>query len=307
MGILNVLSDPVHAGTVYIGTDKQGIHKSTDCGATWVKVNTGRNGAAMDSGQQWSMAIDPVEPNVIFSGALYGTDLGLLKSTNGGVDWDSVFPPGGEVANMVDYTFLQEVSMDPTDHKHLVVSFHANCKGAYAPMCLAETKDSGATWRLLKGPLGSWAEASRPLVIGATSWLFATMMDGLFYTKDSGATWEKVGQAGGHQLYRASDGTYYLGGYVGVQRSPDGHAWSTVQGTPGWADAIIGDGSRIFVSGKVSDNHPFFTSPENDGKNWTKVTAATLSGGADVFAYDADHHVIYASAPSVGVVRAVTK
>jgi hypothetical protein len=57
----------------------------------------------------------------------------------------------------------------------------------------------------------------------------------------------------------------------------------------------------------VSDNHPFFTSPENDGMNWTKVTAATLAGGADVFAYDADHHVIYASAPSVGVYRAVTK
>ena len=63
-----------------------------------------------------------------------------------------VSPPGSEIAMTVDYNFLQEVSMDPTDPAHLVVSFHADCKGAYAPMCMAESKDSGTTWRLFKGP-----------------------------------------------------------------------------------------------------------------------------------------------------------
>src|SRR5262249_28169365 len=133
-------------------------------------------------------------PQVLYAGSLYGKDLTLLKSTNGGVDWDSLFPPGSEVARTVDAGgFLQELSMDPTDHRHIVVSFHANCKGAYAPMCMAETKDSGASWRLFKGPTNGWGEDSRPLVLNSTTWLYATNLNGLYYTADSGATWEKVG------------------------------------------------------------------------------------------------------------------
>ena len=85
--VLNILVDPVHAGTVYVGTSKTGIFRSTNCGKDWVKINTGAGAAAIDSGGQWTMAIDPTNPNVLFAGSLYGSDPSLQKSTNGGVDW----------------------------------------------------------------------------------------------------------------------------------------------------------------------------------------------------------------------------
>ncbi|HEV8247890.1 MAG TPA: hypothetical protein VGP93_19080, partial [Polyangiaceae bacterium] len=107
-GILSVLADPIHAGTIYLGTNGAGIFKSENCGAAWSKVNTGTGGSILDSGSQWSMAIDFVNPDVLYAGNLYGSDPSLFKSTNAGVDWVSMFPQGSEVANTVDYNFFQE-------------------------------------------------------------------------------------------------------------------------------------------------------------------------------------------------------
>ncbi|HEV8247569.1 MAG TPA: hypothetical protein VGP93_17450, partial [Polyangiaceae bacterium] len=39
----DVVTDPIDSGTVYVGVKGFGIYKSTDCGATWTKLNTGRN------------------------------------------------------------------------------------------------------------------------------------------------------------------------------------------------------------------------------------------------------------------------
>jgi hypothetical protein len=309
MGALEILVDPIHAGTIYAGTDKQGIHKSTDCGATWAKANTGRNGTVLDSGMQWTMAVDPVEPNILFAGNLYGSDASLFKSTNSGVDWDSVFPPGSEVATTVDYNFFQELSLEPTDHRHIVVTFHANCKGAYAPMCMAESKDSGTTWRLFKGPTQGWGEDSRPFTLGPTSWLFATTMDGVYYTGDSGATWQKVTPGGGrHQIYKATDNNWYMGSWWGMYRTPDGKTWTQLAGSP-VGDGLIGDGTRIFTSSPRprAAGELYYVASESDGTTWTSFTSPNIPDAADYLEYDADHHVLYSSNLASGVWRMVTQ
>jgi hypothetical protein len=221
-----------------------------------------------------------------------------------------MFPAGSEVAQTVEYNFTQEVSMDPTDHKHLVVSFHNNCKGVYAPTCMAETKDSGASWRLFKGPTKGWVENARPLVLGATSWLYMANQDGMYYTSNSGASWEFVVdlKMGGHQLYKASDGTYYVGGESGIVKSKDGHAWSLIAGSP-QGDALIGDGERIFTNYTPwagSSNTVYYCTPETDGSKWTVSSSPPTKSGADYFAYDPDHHLLYSSNRDGGVWRAVT-
>jgi hypothetical protein len=309
--VLNIVVDPVHAGTVYVGTSQKGIFRSTNCGKDWIKIDTGAGAAALDSGGQWTMAIDFKNPNVLFAGSLYGSDPSLLKSTNGGVDWKSTAPAGSEIAMTVDYNFLQEVSMDPINPAHLVVSFHANCKGAYAPMCMAESKDSGETWRLFKGPVNGWGENARPLVLGATTWLYVTWADGVYYTKDSGATWEKLANLPGanHQIYLASDGTYYLGTYQGVFKSTDGHAWSKLDGSPGGADGLNSDGVRLFTGMRDApqDQHPFFAAPVNKATPWTSLTSPAMAHGPVKLDYEADHHILYAANTDSGAWRMVTK
>src|SRR5215471_9347219 len=82
--------DPQNTATVYLGTTAQGIYKSTDCASTWTHVNTGQNGSLLDKGGNWTIAIDPVDDRIIYANAGYGPDLGLFKSVNAGVDWQSI-------------------------------------------------------------------------------------------------------------------------------------------------------------------------------------------------------------------------
>src|SRR5258708_11887702 len=85
---------------VYLGSEEWGFDKSTDCGATWTKTNTGKNGAALDKGSQWTMLVDPTNPEVLYTNSGFGVS-GVFKSVNGGVDWDQVLT--GDAAKVAPY------------------------------------------------------------------------------------------------------------------------------------------------------------------------------------------------------------
>jgi len=149
-GVLVPLVNPQNPAIVYVTSDSDGVFKSTDCGATWIKTNTGRNAKSLDSGRIWAATIDPVAPDTLYALTGYG-DGGLWKTTNGGVDWDQMLPQGSEVATVAG-NFTERVAMDPTNHLHLLVNFHQNCGGNHTPVCFGESKDGGATWKVLDFP-----------------------------------------------------------------------------------------------------------------------------------------------------------
>jgi hypothetical protein len=306
-GALSVVTDPLSAGTLYVGTDHQGLYRSDDCGATWTKTNTGTYADVLDSGSLWSLYVDPTDSNVLYAGSLYGSDPSLLKSTNAGVDWKSLSPPGSLVATSVAYNFFQGAAIDPSDHRHLVISFHADCMGPTGKMCLGETTDGGDTWRLFTGPLAAWGERAGPIVLSKNEFLYHSWGNGIFYTPDAGKTWEQVGPGSNFQTYRAADGYTYLGSAFGMMRSNDGHHWAQVQGAP-QGDALAGDGQRIFTA--WDDNAPkYATANESDTSQWTMVAGPVQSQPKRValFAYDGVHHVLYSANTSDGLFRMVTR
>jgi hypothetical protein len=71
--------NPLDPSMLYVGTCNEGIWKTTDCGSTWVHVNTGTNGEALDTGRQWTFLIDPVHPEVLY------TNSGYNAYVNGGM------------------------------------------------------------------------------------------------------------------------------------------------------------------------------------------------------------------------------
>jgi hypothetical protein len=232
---------------------------------------------------------------------LYGQDPSLFKSTNGGVDWRSLFPAGSEVANTVEYNFFQELSLDPLDQDHIVTTFHANCKGQYGPQCMAESKDGGNTWRLLKGPMSGWTEGSAPTIIGGANWILGTFQNGMYVTTDSGASWTKVGPGCNHDFFVASDGRYYAGGDYGINRGRSALNWELIPSSP--HGNVYGDKVRLFVSN--SDNN-YYTSPDTDGVNWTKLATPKPMKTA-YYGYDPDHHVLYMANMKDGLWRMVTR
>jgi hypothetical protein len=306
--VVNVAIDPLHAGTVYAGIGRSsspqyGLWKSTDCGANWVHLNTGRNGSQLDSGSQWEIRVDPTNSDV-YTVSAYGTGA-LYRSSNGGVDWDDITPKGNGIPS-----FVQQFSIDPGDHKHVIVTFHANCGGAYAPMCLGETTDGAATWRFVKGPSGGWGEAAGPSVLGGSQWIYAAPFDGVYVTKDSGATWTKaVGYAGCYMDPVNVSGSYYMGCLnMSIRTSTNGNDWIPLTNSP-QASGIVATGKYLYAAFQNDNSgQPIHRAALSNLTSWTTVTTPKISQGPNAggMPYDPHHRVLYVGAWGGGLWRVVT-
>jgi hypothetical protein len=317
-GVQAFVLDPSKSGTVYLATCHMGMWKTTDCGSSWVHINTGKNGAVIDTSRQWTFTIDPIDPNILYANSGYGDMAnGALKSTNGGVDWQTIWPPPADpsLGQIVANNFVNLIAMDPTDHLHLLVSFHAVCSAPYNPACFAESHDAGGTWKMLNGrPDWSGGEAQAMYFLDkGTTWLWGSQTNGLWRTVDSGANWTLVdSNSGGHNsapVYN-SQNAFYLVLNTGILRSPDGITWSNVLNKT--MLGITGNATTLFASVGFPWNpgsgpppyQPFWSSPKSDGLHWTQVSSPMLSNGG-VMNYEPDHHILYSSNLGAGFWRVV--
>jgi hypothetical protein len=282
----------------------------------------------VDTGAIWSLAVDTVLPGVLYVVGTYGAG-GLWKSTNGGVDFFQAAPSGSLAAIAMPAgqggpANIASVSMDPTNHLHMVVGPHINCAGQYAPACGAETTDGGQTWKIFQTPfLSGWAEATGPYLINATSWIYATVFGGLFYTSDNGATFTNVtpsgiqGALGGeythHPFAPASDGNYYLpSSNMGILSSKDGKSWTPLANSGG--ASILGltvGGGRLYAGNR--DAMTYAVADLSNTTSWStmappdKLAAIQGTGeGAVYLEYDEAHHILYSSNFEGGLWRVVT-
>ena len=313
--------NPDDPAMLWVGSCNQGIWKTTDCGATWDHVDTGENGSVLDSGRQWTFAIDPSDPDVLYTNSGYGAfSNGAFKSVDGGVNWSQLWPPEDpSLQGIVEYDFVAQVQLDPGDPEHMLLSFHAVCAPPHTEACFGESEDGGATWRLVDGE-PSWAGGEGQFVYfleARDTWLWGSQSNGLWRTENAGESWVAVtddmaqGHAGG-QLYRASDGAFYLPALHGILRSPDGVAWSTVENSGSVMAGLTGNGTTMWASRGFpwdpSDDLylPFWTADEADGLTWSQMDSPMLSNGGQL-EYDAVHHLLYSSNGGAGIWRVVVE
>jgi hypothetical protein len=313
--------NPQDPAMLYVGSCNQGIWKTEDCGASWTHINTGNNGATLDAGRQWTFAIDPGDPEVLYTNSGYGAfHNGAFKSTNGGVDWEVLWPPADPAfEGIVAYDFVASVVLDPFDSQHLLVSFHATCAPPHSEACFAESPDGGASWRWVDGQ-PQWVGGEGQFVYfldASDTWLWGSQSNGLWRTVDAGASWVAVtdDMAQGHgagQLYRAADGTFYLPVLAGILRSTDGVAWDIVPDSGSVMAGLTGNGTTMWASRGFpwdpSDDLylPFWSASEADGTTWTQMDTPVLSNGG-ALAYDPDHQLLYSSNLGAGVWRVVVE
>lgn len=318
-GVLMAVADPVRTGTVYALTYQSGVYKSTDCGATWAKTNTGQNGSQLDSGRIWSAVIDPIAPDTLYALVGYGAE-GLWKTTNDGTDWNQVLPyttmtgvPG----------FLARVAIDPTNHLHLILNFHDNCSGSYTPVCFAETKDGGSTWNIVNFPTSlknAWGEGTGVIIVNAKTWLYANWE--LYLTTDAGSTWTQVtpGVSIDPALFHAAPpgdagaGADFISSAEGIFTSTDDMTWTQIPNSGGHWQQVIGDGTSLYaIEGFYPPSgNPFIMSATYAAPmTWTMPATpglpSPLQAGANDADYDADHHVLYAALQGEGLWRMKTK
>lgn len=318
-----VIVDPFEPNRVWLGTggENDEIWRSNDCGGSWTRVNTGpgsvgdgRTFGGVGDGAQWSMMADFTTPLTLYAVSGYGAQ-SLWKTTDGGFSWTDVLL-GTEYNAVADYRFVNNVSMDAFDSKHLVIATHGGCAEPYKPSCLAETLDGGRTWRTLKAPEGWWEGGGIVIVRGGLwVWCGTTMQ----VTEDAGATWHADRLAGGGSceaeytikpLSPAANGTYYLGSRNGVLRSRDGKRWEHVPNTSGFMVMVAQGPDRLFVANQWQPS--IRTALLSSDESWSDLPApAQISqgtdGGVPFLAYDPVHRILYASMFSGGVARMVIR
>jgi photosystem II stability/assembly factor-like uncharacterized protein len=299
--------DPLNPGTILLQMHKggngshsstDGLYKSTDCGSTWNKLPPGQNasdpGVNIHSGSLTSIIMDPIDSNIVYTVSNYGPG-GVFKSLNGGIDWTQVVP--SDVGQYVNELWFNALTIDPTNHLRLVAVNHDGCSGPYAPNCIAETRDAGQTWTLIKAPV-EWSEGNGVRIIDDSRMLFSSFENGLYLTTDKGVSWTKVaggagGAGNGDPMYQAMDGTYYLGTAYGVLGSKDLTTWTSV--LDGTYLQLTGTGVTMVVSSYFMDS--FFVAAESAPQTWTQAKVATVASsvGAPFMTFEPTHHLVYSS------------
>lgn len=123
---------PTDPEIFYVGTWGGGIWKTSDAGEHWVPL-----GDELPLCSVSSIAVDFVNPQVIYIAAgLNHTGLpglGIFKSTDGGLSWNSVSPPSIDV----DFTRYNKVIIHPGDHNTV---FSCQSDGLW------RSNDAGLNW-----------------------------------------------------------------------------------------------------------------------------------------------------------------
>ncbi len=326
-GTLAFVVDPQTPTTLYLGTCQHGIYKTVDSGATWVKIDTGINAHAIDTSRQWTFVIDPVDPQILYTDTGYGGDgNGAYKSTNGGVDWTRIWPAQActnACSGIVQYDFVAQIAMDPTDRQHVFLSWHGTCAAPYTPVCYGESHDGGTTWTMRNGD-SRWipSEAQTIYAVDGQHWLFANHADGLWRSSDAGASWTLIdSQAAGHwpaQLYKSMSGVYYMGADNGIYRSTNFTTW-TLLSVGYLVNGFVSDGTTMYASNAGAltpwvpvGTNPYIQSSEADGVSWSATTwpvpAGQFTQGAGAgMGIDPINHILYSSNGTVGLWRVLTQ
>ena len=166
---------PTEARTVFAAGDT-GVFRSTDGGAKWERL-----GAQGDLPTVWSLAVDPVDPRVLFAGT---RPAGVHRSRDGGATWERLTIDIAKECS-IGTPFVTGVLVDPDDHR--VVWAGVEIDGIF------RSRDGGDTWaRVDKGLYDPDIHA---MTIARTSpkRLWASTNGELFSSVDMGDTWTPIG------------------------------------------------------------------------------------------------------------------
>jgi len=160
--------DPTDSKTIYIS----GVLKTTDGGLTWAVHLDGFNLAFATD-----VIVDPNNPQVVYVCG-YGLQMGLVKSTNGGLAWTK--SDTGIVTDHHGYS-LAAIALD-AKRNILYAGDFASGGGAYRSL------DGGKRWELLTKAFSTYDL----LIDEKNGIVYAGTANGVWKSHDQGRTWIRI-------------------------------------------------------------------------------------------------------------------
>jgi photosystem II stability/assembly factor-like uncharacterized protein len=298
--------DPQNPSTLYLGTGQAGIYKSTDCGASWTKSNTGTNGALLDQGEGWDVQVDWDATHSVYANSGYGPN-GYFKSTDGGKSWQQILDSKGAGAAFIYGGFVHHTGFDPTTPGHFILAPHFSCEGGNSGHCLLEMSEGGAKWTVAQNAPPEDEEGSVSM-LDAKTW-FQGDFGGLNRTADEGKSWTQVVKSGElmNPVYATGpDGTLYVVGSGGLRSSTDrGATWTKLR--DGGMNSVAASPTDLYIQiGMTTYQVASFGSL---GK-WDALKASNAPPGGPFacgLKYDKVHHLLYVLNQSGGLWRFVAQ
>jgi photosystem II stability/assembly factor-like uncharacterized protein len=171
-----VLPDPRRPDVVYAGTD-MGLYRSDDAGAKWRLLDNPLRGSMV-----WSVAVDPVDPNVMFAGTGTPSKPGIYRSTDDGKSWEQLAVDIAPECPNVGTPRPTGIAVDPTDHRHVWVGLEVDG--------VRHSTDGGETWTRVNGQIPNPDVHNVLVVAGPPKAVFAVVNDDVWRSVDDGKSWQ---------------------------------------------------------------------------------------------------------------------
>ena len=171
-----LLPDPRRPAGVYAGTD-MGLYESDDAGAHWRLLDSPMKGSMV-----WSMAIDPVDPNVMFAGTGTPSKPGIYRTTDAGKTWERLAVDIAADCPNVGIPRPTGIAIDPTDHRHVWVGLEVDG--------VRHSADGGETWTKVNGQIPNQDVHNVLVIAGPPKAVFTVVNDDVWRSTDDGKTWE---------------------------------------------------------------------------------------------------------------------
>ena len=170
-----LVAHPEQARTVFAGGDT-GLFVSHDGGGRWERI-----GAQGDLPTIWSLAVDPVDPDILFAGT---RPAGVYRSRDGGRAWQKLDVDIAPACS-IGVPFVTALVVDPDDHRTVWAGVEID--GVF------RSTDGGDSWTHLEN--GLYDPDVHDMTIAATrpKRLFVSTARDVFLSDDLGDTWHPLG------------------------------------------------------------------------------------------------------------------
>jgi len=247
--------------------------KSTDGGQSWTTAQLD----TFPTTTVYSVAIDPVDTNVVYAGAYVDTFSVVYRSTDCGTSWTPFNLPGR-------YYYVYSLFVSPADHNTVFA-------GTLYGVC--RSTDAGQTWTRQSTNTYNYRIVSVP---GKPDIMYSASYSNVYRSTNAGATWTVCGAGISGTTVRTvltvpgESSTVYCGSTAGMFKSTDyGTTWNEVN-----SGIVIGripvvsfePGTDGTAFAEFIDNAIFKTT--DDGVSWERQPTVLSCGNVCNILFEAE-------------------